>query len=334
MLLWVMPLALLSLVAGLVPSLLQDDERTPLLEAHYAELATSAAELARVSREPDFPLDGVTTALSRHTGVVKARIVGAEGRVLAPMNEAGTRLDVPAVEGTAPRIAVLDSGLVDLAVPASTRDGRPVVVTLSVDPARIRPAPGASPAGVLSLLVCLAGAWAVARKVTRITDARLSRLGEELELMSTRQVTVGRDPFGLRGGQRILDAGTFSLSSTLRRPPGSSHHEGRADGQTARLGDDATDAVIEADAGFRIVRADAACETLLGVSPEAVRGAHLVDALRDDVLVNEVLRLVTLATTDLPARGEAAPGGQTSRLRIEVTRRPGPTPLTIRFARL
>jgi PAS domain-containing protein len=333
MLLWVMPLALLSLVAGLAPSLLQEDERTPLLQAHYGELAATAAELVRMSREPELPLDGVTTALRRHAGVASARIVGAEGRVLAPLNEAGTRLDAPPVQGSAPRITLLDSGLVDLTVPASTGDGRSIVVALSVDPARIHPATGGSPAGIVSLLVCLVGAWAVARKVTRITDARLSRLGEEVELMTTRQVTVGRDPFGLRGGQRILDAATFALSPTFRRHADAPRQMG-PDRRSVHHGDVDATALIEADAAFRIVRADAACEILLGVAPDAVRGVHLVDALHDDVLVNEVLRLVTLATTDQPARGEALPGGRGDRLGIEVTRRPGPTPLTICFTRL
>ena len=219
-LLWVVPVALVSFIAGLVPSLLEPEQRAPLLRAHYAALAATAEELVRRSGEPAPPLDGVTTALRGYTGVTGARVLGADGRVLAPMNEAGTRLDVAPIEGRGPRITTAASGIVDVHTPAATADGRAVIVALTVDPAVIHPPPAGSPTGAVMVLLSLAAAWLAARQLTQITDGRLSRLGEEVELMATRQVSAGHDPFGLRGGQRIVDAATFAVSLAARRPEG------------------------------------------------------------------------------------------------------------------
>ena len=333
-LLWVLPVALFSFLSALVPELLRPDERTPLLRAHYGALAIGAVELVRASREPAVPLDSVTTALRRHAGVVSARILEADGRVLAPMNEAGTRLTVTPPTGSEPRIVDTASGIVDLQVPASTGDGRAVVVTLSVDPAGIHPAPTGSIVGTVLLLACLGAAWLVAHRLTQVTDARLSRLGEEVELMTTRQVTVGRDPFGLRGGQRILDAVTFALSPAGRRSgdePVAAPRQGQA---AAATGGALTTATLTADAGFRILAADAGCEPLLGLSPGTAAGLHLIDALHDQAVADEVLRLVTLATPERAAQGSAAPAAGGLRLSIDVTRGTGPAPLTIRFTRV
>ncbi len=332
-LLWVVPVALVSFLAGLVPDLLQPDERTPLLRAHYEALATSAVELVRASREPALPLDSVTSALRRHTGVVGARVMGADGRVLAPLNEAGTSVVVPPVTGAAPRVTDTAAGLVDLHVPVSTGDGRAVVVALRVDPSAIHPAPAGSAIGTLLLLVCLGAAWLVARRLTDITNARLSRLGEEVELMTTRQVTVGRDPFGLPGGQRILDAVTFALSPAGRHPDSAPTSNLRPARGAAPGGAEPSTATIEADAGFRILAADMGCESLLGLAPEAARGQHLIDALGDQAVVDEVLRLVTLATPERASQGTASPAGRQFRLGIDVTRGGGDAPLIIRFKR-
>lgn len=331
-LLWVLPVALFSFVSGLGPDLLRPDERAPLLQAHYGALAVSATELVRASREPALPLDSVTSALRRHAGVVNARILEADGRVLAPLNEAGTRLTVAPLTGSAPRVVDTASGIVDVHVAASTGDGRAVVVALAVDPSGIHPAPTGSVLGTVLLLACLGAAGLVARQVTQATDARLSRLGEEVELMTTRQVSVGRDPFDLRGGQRILDAVTFALSPAGRRsvdvPLAAPRPAAAPDGSAP------VSATLQADAGFRIVTADAGCEPLLGLAPGTARGLHLIDALHDQVVADEVLRLVTLATNERSAQGTAAPGSGGFRLNIDVTRGTGPAPLTIRFTRV
>ena len=333
-LLWVVPLALVSFLAGLVPDLLQPDERTPLLQAHYEALAASAVELVRVSREPAQPLDAVTSALRRHAGVVLARIMGADGRVLAPMNDAGTSVVVPPTTGAVPRVTDAAAGHVALQVAAITGDGRAVVVALDIDPSAIHPAPAGSPIGTLLLLVCLGAAWLVARRITDATNGRLSRLGEEVELMTTRQVSVGSDPFGLPGARRILDAVTFALSPAGRPPGDAPLSTPRLERGPASRGAEPTGATIEADAGFRILAADAGCEALLGLSPEAALGQHLIDALQDQAIVDEVLRLVTLATPERMAQGTASPGGGQFRLGIDVTRGSGGGPLIIRFKRV
>ncbi len=333
-LLWVLPVALVSFLSGLVPDLLRPDERAPLLQAHYGALAASAVELARASREPAWPLDSVTSALRRHVGVVSARIVAADGRVLAPMGEAGTRLTVEPLTGPAPRLLDTASGIVDLHVAATTGDGRAVVVALAVDPALIHPAPTGSIVGTVLLLACLGAAWFVAQRLTQVTDARLSRLGEEVELMTTRQVSVGREPFGLRGGQRILDAVTFALSPAGRRTGDGPLATPRPPPVAAGDGTAPVTATLEADAGFRIVAADAGCAALLGLAPGGARGLHLIDALHDQAVGDEVLRLVTLATPERAAHGTVAPASGDVRLSIDVTRGTGPAPLTIRFTRV
>lgn len=337
-LLWVVPLALVSFLAGLVPDLLQPDERTPLLQAHYQALAQSAVELVRISREPALPLDRVTSALRRHAGVVHARVTSADGRVLAPLDEAGTSVVVPPLTGAALRVADTDAGFVELHVATSTGDDRPVVVALTIDPSSIHPAPAGSAMGTLLLLVCLGAAWLVTRRMTGVANARLLRLGEEVELMTTRQVSVGHEHFGLPGGQRILDAVAFALSPAGRHPGDAPIPNNRPEGGSASHGlatATATEtATIEADAGFRIIAADAGCETLLGLAPEGARGQHLIDALHDQAVVDEVLRLVTEATPEQAAQGAAAPSGRPYRLGIDVTRGRGGAPLVIRFKRM
>ena len=328
----VVPLALVSFLAGLVPDLMQPDQREPLLRAHHNALASGAADLVRTSGDVARPIDTVTTALRRHTGVVSALIVGADGRVVAPLNEAGTRVVLPPMAGSAPRFTETATGLVDVHVPAVTADGRAVVVALGVDPEVLNPAPAASPIGTLLLFVCLGASWLAARRLTAMADSRLSRLGEELELMTTGQVSTGLDPFGLRGGERILDAVTFALSPAGRRQSDGPVEAPRFDDHGVTYG--SSSATIEADAGFRIVQADAACEALLGLVPAAARGMHLIDALGDQAVVDEVLRLVAIATPDQAAQGEASPGDRGFRLGIDVKRRSGDAPLIIRFSRL
>jgi hypothetical protein len=207
-----------------------------------------------------------------------------------------------------------------------------VVVALVVDPANIHPAPTESAIGTVLLFLCLGAAWMVARRVTAVTDSRLSRLGEEVELMTTGQVSTVHDPFGLRGGQRILDAVTFALSPAGRRKGDASAPARRSDDGPATGG--SSTASIEADAAFRIVQADAGCEALLGLAPGAARGMHLIDALRDQAVVDEVLRLVSIATADQAAKGEVSSSDRGFRLGIDVKRDSGHSPLTIRFTRL
>lgn len=333
-LLWVMPLALFALVAGLVPGMLEPDERMPLLDAHYAALATTAAELVHASREPAMPVDAVTTSLRKLAGVVNARVLDADGRVLAPMNEAGTRIAVPALEGSAPRIQAAENGGVGVQVPAATGDGRPVVVTMDIDPSLIRPAPPGSIAGVVALVLSLAVAWLVARKVTQITDTRLSRLGEELELLTIGRLTTGHDPFQLRGGQRIVDAAAFALSPAARRLPGPARPRSAAETAAAAEIPNVLAATLDTDAGFRVVRCDAECEALLGLSVARARGQHLIDAIGDTAVVDEMLRVSSLATPERMAQGEAQPTGRPFLLGIEATRRSGEPALTFRFKRL
>ncbi|MEP7119257.1 MAG: hypothetical protein ABI880_16840, partial [Acidobacteriota bacterium] len=334
MLLWVVPVALVSFLAGLVPDLLQPDQRTPLLQAHYNALAVSAVELVRTSREPAQPLDSITSALRRHPSITSARVIGVDGRVLAPLNEAGTSVTVPALAGPEPRVVAADHGLVDVYVPATTGDGRAVVAALVVDPARIHPAPPSSAIATPLLLLCLGAAWLAARQLTAIADARLSRLGEEVELMTTRQVSAGRDPFSLRGGSRILDAVTFALSPAGRRPGDVPVTAVRVEAPVTNDGAGATSAAIDTDGSFRVVRADAGCAALLGTAPGSAVGQHLIDVLEDQGVADEVLRLVTLATPERAAQGSALPTGRDFRLAIDVTRASDGQSLSIRFMKV
>ena len=98
--------------------------------------------------------------------------------------------------------------------------------------------------------------------------------------MATSRVDAGRDPFGLRRGQRILDAVTFSLSPAGQRPSDAPLPTPRPDESAAIGGPAATAATIDADARSsscrptrdpRVVRPDA----------QAVHGMHLIDALHD-----------------------------------------------------
>ena len=63
-------------------------------------------------------------------------------------------------------------------------------------------------------------------------------------------------------------------------------------------------------------------------------GAHLIDALRDQAVADEVLRLVTPATPNGVVSGEVICRRNGARLGIDVTKGAGHAPLTIRFRRL
>jgi hypothetical protein len=330
-LLWIVPVVLISFLAGLVPDLMQPDERVPLLRAHYAALATTAVDLAKTTREPAVPIDTVTTALRGQRGVTSARIIGADGRVLAPLEQAATTVPQPSSMGdTSPRISDAAGGLVDVQVPARTADGRPVMIAMTIDPEQIHPAPGGSPLGTVLLIISLGAAWLVARRLTQITDTRLSRLGEEVELMTTRQISVGRDPFTLGGSRRILDAVTFALSAAGRIASDGP----RAATSSAAAAEVPGSAAIDADAGFRIISADRGCEGLLGINASAAAGQHLIDALSDQAVSDEVMRLVTMATSDHVVSGEVVAADRGISLSISVTKGAGQAPLAIRFKRL
>ncbi len=332
LLLWVVPLALLSFLAGLIPDLLQSDQRTPLLQAHYAELAAGAADLVRVSGTNALPIDTVAIAMRNRPGVINARIVSPDGRVLAPMAEAGTSVPIAELSGSAPRVADASDGLVDIHVPAATADGRAVVIALSVNPERIHPAPTGSVVPTLLLVMCLGASYLVARQLTSVTDARLSRLGEEVELMTTGHVKSSEDSFALPGSRRIIDAVAFALSPAGRRTSNDNAPVARAYA-TASAGPSAG-ARLDVDTAFRVVQADAGCETLLGLKPAAAIGKHLIDALNDQAVTDEALRLLALAMADQPARGEVPAAEGRPRLEIGVHRTGVGAPLTILFERL
>ena len=148
--------------------------------------------------------------------------------------------------------------------------------------------------------------------------------------MMTRQVSAGRDPFSLSGGQRVVDAVAFALSEAGRiasDAPRAAREAADAEG-----GD--TSASIDADAGFHIVNVDRRCEGLLGINSRTAPGQHLIDALPDQAVSDEVMRLLTMATPNGVASGEAVSGDRGIRLGIEVTRGAGAAPLSIRFKRL
>jgi hypothetical protein len=330
-LLWIVPVVLISFLAGVLPDFMQPDERTPLLHAHYLSLATSAVDLVKTSREPAVPIDTVTNALRRQAGVTSARIVGADGRVLAPLDQAGTTVPPPPASADGAPTIVENRDGVEVQVAARTADGRPVLVAMTVDPERIHPSPPGSPLSTVLLLMSLGAAWLVARRLTSIADSRLSRLGEEIELMATRQITIGRDPFSLTGGQRILDAVTFALSSAGRVAS-----DAPSSVEPVRVASSAAPATasIDADAAFRIVSVDAGCAGLLGLDPRTAPGKHLIDALPDQAVSDEVMRLLTMATSDGVVSGEAVSVDRGIRLGIDVTRGGGAAPLSIRFKRL
>jgi hypothetical protein len=334
-LLWVVPVALVSFVMGILPSLMANDERGPLLAAQYDTLARASGDL--VTRAPDTAssLDGVVSALRAYTGVTQVRVVGRDGRVLAPTAEGGTVIELPELATGQPRVSRAEDGTVEIFQSATATDGRAVVVRLTVDPTRILAPPGTSPLGPAFLVFSLASAFLVARHMTRVTDARLSRLGEEIELMATGQTSVGHDPFTLRGGQRVIDAATFVVAQAGARTSGDAPPAAILD---AHVGgghaDAAQEASIRADAGYRVVDADAGCQPLLGLDPVTARGVHLIDALTDQPVADDVLRLVALATPERAARGESAPAHGAFRLAVDVTRGSGAAPIVIRFRRI
>lgn len=329
-LLWIVPVVLISFLAGLIPDFMEQDQRAPLLHAYYVTLANNAVDLTRTSREPAVPIDTVTTGLRRQRGVTGARIIGADGRVLAPLAQAGTTTSPPQLSAADATITDARDGSAAIQVPGRTGDGRPVLIDMTVDPQRVHPAPTRSPLGTVLLLISLGAAWLVARRLTQITDARLAHLGEEVELMTTRQIATGRDPFNLPGGRRILDAVTFALSSAGRIDSAAP----RAATRPESSGGVPATASVDADASFRIVSADRGCQGLLGLDPHTASGRHLIDALPDQAVADEVMRLVTAATPAQEANGEVITGDRHERLGIRVTRGSGATPFSIRFTRL
>ena len=331
-LLWVVPVALASFVLGFLPSLLEREERGPLLAAQYDTLSAAAGDLVARVADPGGALDAVAASLRGYPGVVLVRIAGPDGRVIAPTAEGGTVLDVPDLGGATSKVLDAGNGSVEIVRLASTGDGSPLLVKLAVDPSRILAPPAPSPAGPLFLVASLLAAYLAARRLSGITDARLSRLGEEIELMTTGQQSGATDPFTLRGSQRVIDAATFLVSQARAKSAGAS-----AVGRPSAAGSVADDAVAEAlvtvDGGYRIVDAGPGSQALLGLAPAGARGTHLIDALTDQAVADEVLRLVALAAPGRPATGEAAPGHGAFQLAIEVTRDPGAAPVSIRFRR-
>ena len=90
--------------------------------------------------------------------------------------------------------------------------------------------------------------------------------------------------------------------------------------------------MIEADAGFRIIKADHGCESLLGINAINAAGQHLMDALPDQAVSNEVMRLLIMAA-DRTASGEVVSGDRGIHLGVDVSKGTA-TPYSIRFKRL
>src|SRR5262249_52433702 len=93
----------------------------------------------------------------------------------------------------------------------------------------------------------------------------------------------------------------------------------------------AVEARLTANPQLRVIEASARCADLIGARPDALIGEHLIDAIPDREVGDEVMRCLGALAAAGEQRTSVAPVGKPHRLSILMTRAGKDQPITITF---
>jgi PAS domain-containing protein len=276
-------------------------------------------------------------------GVIGARILSLDGRVVAPASRVAEQYTrIPALDAEPANIVRLRSAWigdrVEIARPVRALDGsRAAVAWVTV---RASEAGGSAWAGVMllsTLILALGAGLFVADDLRRRTLRTFTTLSEDVELALAGQIPAVRDPIGAAPVRQLTDAINFLLSrlrTSEARPSAAEPPSVAGSISPVRtVGSDAQhseEAVIEANPKYRVTFASPACKILLGLDPETAIGKHLVDAIVIPAVIDAVLERLSVGA-DEGKEVVVQPQGLPYKIALTVARRAKDQPLTIRF---
>jgi PAS domain-containing protein len=355
----VLGLALAVLLATVIP---MQRYQTWLLDSVAEEraetMATWLAVEAGAALAMETDIQRVTESVADQSEIRTAVVLSLNGRILAP----GSRADevVTTIPGLGypadirrPQLA-WNGEVLEVVQLVRTHDNpRAAVAWITY-----RPPPAISGMGprliVLSpaLLVVLLGGFVAAALLRRMTLRGLTALNEDLELALAGNSTTVSDPLGVKPLQDLATnlnylvararAGKPSVSEpanvTSRRSPGERRPSPRVVARplpsAAKVPRSSrTEGWIVVDRSFRITEASPECAELIGATPSALIGHHLLEAIQDQQIADGILKCLTAVSAGGDTRADIQPAGQSFRLAVAVTGEASKETLTVSLTR-
>ncbi len=287
-------------------------------------------------------------------GVKDAQIVGADGQIKYPKTLLGNLQEAPIVQEA---LALKDFSVVmkpsadnpewvDIAVPVlfynanSAKFDQVGAVLITYAPVEVtkRATQAGWLYGVSAFLLLVAGG-AGAYLLMRSTESAVQRVQEDTELLARGDLQQIASPIKMREIEALVHSinRLFQKAGAMRStadPASAAHPVASAPmlalpaqvGPVGNAGSDAIvralveaieDAAIVVDADSKVVEVNKAAERMFGLVPAKVRGKHLLEAITEKQLLNDVL--------DLLNEIAAAPEGVVTRA-LEVPGPDGPKP--------
>jgi PAS domain-containing protein len=357
-LLQVVGLAALVILILAIPMMTWQDRTTRVTSVFAANgyvnwLAAETGEALDGKR----PISEAADAVAKEPGVVDARILSPDGRVLAPASRANqTITDIPGVGVPADVLrnrAEWNGTMLEVVRPVRRGDDpRAALVWVTFRPAT------ASEAGSLSFLLAPAlvlafgAALLVGEAIRRTTTRALVLLNEDIELAMAGQLEQVTDPLGAKpmkdltatvnylisrlrsgapGERRVAPAPVDSdemAAVVAAAGPATAVVDVRAAVERAPLAA-GTGARLVANSAFRVTDASQECAELIGASPDQLIGKHLVDAVRDPQIADAILRCLGAVGAAGEDQTVVIASGTRGRLGIAVNRAGKEQPITI-----
>ncbi len=300
--------------------------------------------------------------VSREAGVVSALILSRDGRVLSPAARATeTVATIPALNLAPGAVLHLqqswNGSLLEIAKPVAL-ESQPQAAIAWITFRPSAPPEAGSGAAVLALpiIIVLVAAYLVSMRIGRRTLKALTVLNEDIELAVGGKLDAVSDPLGAKPVKDLadavnylvarlraagVDASTPAAPATRRPPAAAPPPPARArapvgppvaqDRAPAAPDKGPIEARLVVSPQFRVTEASPGCADLLGARPDALIGAHLIDAVPDRQVADEVMRLLSALPAGGEQRGSVAPVDRPYTLGVTVSRAGRDQPITITF---
>ncbi|MFI5179615.1 MAG: PAS domain-containing protein [Vicinamibacterales bacterium] len=254
-----------------------------------------------------------------------------------------------------------------VARPVQTRDRpRAAVAWIAFRPSA--PPEAGSGAVVLALpvVIVLVATYLVAMLIGRRTLRALSVLNEDIELAVAGKLDTIGDPLGAKPVKDLADAVNYLVARLRAATSGAARTSDAASARSPRTtgggrGSDTSSAApapadlsrgsapsaaasrapavaprlearIVINTQFRVTEASPGCADLIGVRPDALLGAHVIDAIPDRQIGDAVMRCLSALPSAGEQTAEVTPVNQPYSLAIIVSRAGKEQPIAITFS--
>jgi pSer/pThr/pTyr-binding forkhead associated (FHA) protein len=275
-------------------------------------------------------------AATREPGIRSARIIGADGHVLAPPERLDTTVDTLEGLGRIPEIRELRvarvGGEIHAAVPVDS--GRPAsgVAWLAFDPSH-----GSSSDSIVllarlgSVVLALAIGLTAAGLMWRIVGGRVESFAQDVELVGAGRQAALVERYGIPALGRAVEAVNFLAERKPPRPADGASSPVAAGPPPGRAGaagpsPGTAGGTVTLDDAYVVRAADAGAAALLGAAPDGLVGRHILEA-PDRAVVDAVIDCLAGLGTGLSASRET--GGPVARVTASRAAAAGPITLTL-----